>query len=479
MTEAELILIGFFGFSFLLAGVTGLFHAKAVARVSVVGYTILHLAFTAWCWVHRGETLLQFFTLDELGLLMLSVLSILTITTVVHGFVYVKNDAPRRYAIYHAALIALVASMSGAYLANGMTAVWIFVEATTLAVAALIYHDRTPQALEATWKYVFVCSVGIALAYIGILFLGFTVHDARLLHLSFDSVTHIARLANPLYLKIAFVFVLVGYSTKMGLFPMHTVTIDAHSVAPAPISAFISTTLMNVGFLAIFRVYALFSATTILPFMNHLLLLTGILSLLISAGYMLKAKHNKRMLAYSSLENMGIVAIGLGIGGVGYYAAILHIVLHSFTKAGLFYQIGQSYRVMGSYHLDETGEYMNRYPAGATALLLGLLCITAIPPSGMFISELYLFKAMVDGRDFLPLILTAFLLCVVLYALLTRVLHIVYSRPRTLPARPAETVAPWQSISQYLLFGIVIVLCFVQPALLRDLIGQIIQSLPR
>jgi len=115
-------------------------------------------------------------------------------------------------------LIALVTAMSGAYLANGMTVVWIFVEATTLAVAALIYHDRTALALEATWKYVFVCSVGIALAYIGILFLGFTVNDARLLHLSFASVSEIARLADPLYLKIAFVFILIGYSTKMGLF---------------------------------------------------------------------------------------------------------------------------------------------------------------------------------------------------------------------------------------------------------------------
>jgi hydrogenase-4 component F len=369
--------------------------------------------------------------------------------------------------------------MSGAYLANGMTTVWIFVEATTLAVAALICHDRTSIALEATWKYVFVCSLGIALAYLGILFLGFTVHDARLLHLSFDSISEIARMANPLYLKVAFVFVLVGYSTKMGLFPMHTVTVDAHTVAPPPISAFISTTLMNVGFLAIFRIYALFSATTILPFMNHVLILSGMLSLLVSAGYMLKAKHNKRMLAYSSLENMGIVAVALGIGGIGYYAAILHIVLHSFTKAGLFYQMGQSYKVMGTYKLDESGNYMNLYPAGATALLLGFLCITAIPPSGMFISELYLMKAMVVSGNWFLLVAVGILLCFVLYALLTRVLHIVYSQPREKPLHELQKVNPWQTVTQFFLFGIVIFICFYQPGPLRELIESIIKELPK
>jgi hydrogenase-4 component F len=187
---------------------------------------------------------------------------------------------------------------------------------------------------------------------------------------------------------------------------------------------------------------------------------------------------------------MGIVAIALGIGGIGYYAAILHIVLHSFTKAGLFYQIGQSYKVMGTYQLDESGNYMNLYPAGATALLLGLLCITAIPPSGMFISEILVLKAMVMKGDYFYLVLTATLLCFVMYALLTRVLHIVYSQPRQplpvrgapplpLPKRGGEFVNPWQTVSQFILFGMVIFICFVQPASFRALIEGIISGLPK
>lgn len=479
MTFSAVIVTCFFGLSALIALVAGWIHSKSLARGLTIGYTLLHIAFTVFGWLHLNETVLDYFTFDPLGVLLLSVLSLLSVTTVYHGFIYLKDANPRVYAIYHAALIALIAAMSGAYLANGMTTVWIFVEATTLAVAALIYHDRTSVALEATWKYVFVCSIGIALAYLGILFLGFAVHDGRMLHLSFDSIIEIARMANPLYLKIAFVFVLVGYSTKMGLFPMHTVTVDAHTVAPPPISAFISTTLMNVGFLAIFRIYALFSATTILPFMNHVLILSGALSLLVSAGYMLKAKHNKRMLAYSSMENMGIVAIALGVGGIGYYAAILHIVLHSLTKAGLFYQMGISYKVMGTYNLDQSGNYMTLYPAGATALLLGFLCITAIPPSGMFLSELYLMKAMVHSGNWILLTFTALILCFVIYALLIRVLHIVYSKPREKPMHEPQPVNPWQTLTQYILFGMVIFICFVQPAPFREILESIIQTLPK
>lgn len=478
MQAVDNILILFFSLSALLGLLTGLTRSKPLTRTLTILYSAVHLAFTSFAWIHKGETALGYFTFDPLGLLLLSVLSILAVTTIYHGFIYVKQDPPRIYSIYHAALIALIASMTGAYLANGMTMVWIFVEATTLAVAALIYHDRSAMALEATWKYVFVCSVGIAFAYIGILFLGFTTRDSRLLHLSFSTVSEIAKLANPLYLKIAFIFVLVGYSTKMGLFPMHTVTVDAHTVAPPPISAFISTTLMNVGFLAIFRIYELFSATTVLLFMNHTLLISGFLSLLISAGYMLKAKHNKRMLAYSSLENMGIVAVALGTGGIGYYAAILHIVLHSFAKAGLFYQVGQSHKVLGTYNLDESGNYMNLYPAGATALLLGLLCILAIPPSGMFISELLMFKAMVAKGNYLLMILAAMLLIYVLYALLTRVLHIVFSQPRSPAAGIREPVSPWQTVSQFLLFAAVILICFTQPGFFRDIVNEIIKNLP-
>ena len=469
----------FFTISVLLSVSALIFRSKAVVRLIALTFAVVVILFTVYAWFNLNETELSYFTYDSSGVLLLTVLAVLTIPTIYHGFIYTVHDSEKRYSFYHAGIIALMTFMTGAYLANTMTVLWIFVEATTLAVAVLIYHDRTEMSLEATWKYIFICSTGIALAYLGILFLGFIYGRGDAPNLSFSSFSMVISNANPLYLKISFIFVLVGFSTKMGLFPMHTVTIDAHSVAPPPVSALISTTLMNVGFLAIFRVYRLFSQTPVLPFMNHVLILAGLLSLLVSAGYMLKAKHLKRMMAYSSLENMGLVAIALGVGGIGHYAAMLLIVLHSLAKSSLFYQMGQLSRVLHTFRLDDCGRYMKLYPAGAMVLLTGMVCILAIPPSGLFITELMIFSGLVTNGQWFVLIASIILLSFVIYAMSTRIMHITFSAPRNekeiqLPG----TVNPYETVSQFILLAIVILLCFYQPPFLTDMIWQSFQQIP-
>ncbi len=474
------MLLVFFVISVLLCISVMLSGNHTITRVLTLGYAVLLILLTIHGWGSLNETELTYFTYDSTGVLLLTVLALLALPTIYHGFIYTSGDNKNKFNIYHSGLIALMTFMAGAYLANTMTMLWIFVEATTLAVAVLIYHDRTEMALEATWKYVFICSTGIALAYLGILFLGFIYGRGDAPNLSFESFSLAISNANPLYLKISFIFVLVGFSTKMGLFPMHTVTIDAHSVAPPPISALISTTLMNVGFLAIFRVYKLFASTSVLLFMNHVLILAGLLSLLIAAGYMLKAKHLKRMLAYSSLENMGLVAIAIGVGGAGYYAALLLIVLHSFAKSSLFYQMGQLHRILHSFRLDECGRYMKLFPAGAMVLLMGMVSILAIPPSGLFISELMIFRGMVVNSQWFILVAVIILLCFVIYAMSTRIMHITFSDPKdaTVPQLPG-TVRPVEAVSQFILLAIVILICFYQPPFLVDLISHSSAMLPR
>ncbi|MGB8492749.1 MAG: proton-conducting transporter membrane subunit [Bacteroidales bacterium] len=465
-------LLLFFITSALMSILIFLLGNRTITKGITLGFALLHILFTIYCWTNIGKTELGYFTYTSIGVLLLSALSVLTIPTAIHGFIYASKDDTNKYNIYHSALIALMMFMTGAYLANGMTVLWIFVEATTLAVAALIYHDRTEIALEATWKYVFICSTGIALAYLGILFLGF-IYREDASNLSFASLSGIINQANPMYLKIAFVFVLIGFSTKMGLFPMHTVTIDAHSVAPPPISALISTTLMNVGFLAIFRVYTLFSSSSILPFMNNVLIISGMLSLLVAAGYMLKAKHLKRMLAYSSLENMGLVAIAIGVGGIGYYAALLLLILHTLTKSSLFYQMGQLSRVLHTFRLDQCGRYMKLYPAGALVLLVGMVCILAIPPSGLFISEVMILKGLVSNGQWFVLISAIILLCFVIYAMSTRIMHITFSDPRGNDvSAPPDKVNPAETITQFVFLGFVVLMCFFQPPFIVDLINQ-------
>lgn len=468
----------FFIASAVMSILVVLLRNRLATVIITSAFALMQAGLSVYSWFNQGKTELGWFTFDSPGILLLSALSVIIIPTVYHGFIYASSGDSKKFSIYHSALIALITFMSGAYLANGMTVLWIFVEATTLAVAALIYHDRTEAALEATWKYVFICSTGIALAYLGILFLGFIYGRADAASLTFTELSGIISRTNPVYLKIAFLFVLVGFSTKMGLFPMHTVTIDAHSVAPPPVSALISTTLMNVGFLAIFRVYTLFSSTEIFNFMNSVLILAGLLSLLIAAGYMLKAKHLKRMLAYSSLENMGLVAIAVGTGGTGYYAALLLIVLHTFTKSSLFYQMGQLSRVLHTFRLDESGNYMKLYPAGSLVLLLGLVCILAIPPSGLFKAEFMIFMGMVVEGQWIVLVPAVILLCFVIYAMATRFMHINFSDPRNNAAPVPEKISRWEPVSQFVLLGIVVILCFWQPRPLIDIINQTVAVLP-
>ena len=176
---------------------------------------------------------------------------------------------------------------------------------------------------------------------------------------------------------------------------------------------------------------------------------------------------------------MGLVAIAVGVGGIGYYAALLLLVLHSLTKSSLFYQMGQLSRVLHTFKLDECGRYMKLYPAGALILIVGMICILAIPPSGMFITEFLIFKGLVFNDQWFILITAILLLCFVIYAMSIRIMHIVFSDPRNeLSLRPPDNVNAAETISQFLFLGLVVIMCFYQPPFLVDLINQSFASLP-
>jgi len=282
---------------------------------------------------------------------------------------------------------------------------------------------------------------------------------------------------NPLWLKMTFLLILAGFSAKMGLFPLHTVAVDAHTVAPPPISAFISTTLMNVGFLGIFRIYTIISKTEILQWAQNVLIIAGGISIFMAAIQLLKIRHYKRMFAFSSLEHMGIVALGLGVGGPGYYAAILHLVLHAFVKAGLFYQIGQVHRYFKSYWIKDTGNYFRLNPAGALSVILGVVSILAIPPSGLFVTEFLTFKAMILDQKIFLAILILIMLSVLLYSFAKHTFHLLYHVPEKNAAQKLVQPNPFETVSQYVLFGLAIYLGIHPPRFLTELINQTIAIL--
>ena len=192
-----MMLLLFLIVSILISALIVLFKNKTITRILTVAFALLLIWFTVFAWANLNRTELTYFTFDSTGVMLLSVLALLALPTIYHGFIYTRGDDAKKHSIYHASLVALMTFMSGAYMANTMTVLWIFVEATTLAVAVLIYHDRTEMALEATWKYVFICSTGIALAYLGILFLGFIYGRGDAPNLSFSSFANVIDNAKP------------------------------------------------------------------------------------------------------------------------------------------------------------------------------------------------------------------------------------------------------------------------------------------
>jgi len=474
-------------FIIAVALIGGLFFArsKTVHLILLILFNILQWGLTVYECFHFNTVQLAYFKVDGVALIMLIVLSILSTTSSYHSVGYLEHQHKyhttpyRAQAIYYAAFCILITAQTGAFLSSHIAATWIFVELTTFAAAVLIYHERTEYAIEAAWKYLFVCSIAITFAFIGILFLSISAQEAGTTNLSYQSLIQLATTFNPFWLKMAFLFIVVGYSAKMGLFPMHTVCIDAHTVAPPPISAFISTTLMNVGFVAIFRMYTIIDSTSIFPWANNILLIAGTLSVFVAVVYLLRVNHFKRMSAYSSLENMGIVAIGLGVGGIGYYAVFLHLIFHSFTKASVFYQLQQVHRVYNSYLIRNTGGYFKYYTPGAMVILLVFICITAMPPSGMFISEFMIFRGMFEKHYIGLLILILFLLTLAMWALGKNFFRLVYAPPVGFDASHVEKISIKESISQFILLGLVIYLGFNPPQQMVDLINDAIKDLPQ
>src|ERR1035437_10293226 len=306
-------MLGYYLIIGLSIGIVSMLNRNSKVRIMLlVLFLLVQSAMTIYAYSHLNEDNMGYFRYDALGLIFMCVLTLLSYTTIYHSFIYLQHrkDTSRSQSFYFAALIILIIVMTCAYLASHIGIMWVFIELTTLSVAVLIYHERTPLSLEATWKYVFICSIGITITFIGIILLSIAIEETEITNFSFKAIPDQLLHVSASWLKMIFLFMIVGFCTKMGLFPMHPAAIDAHTVAPPPISAFISTTLMNVGFISIFRTYSMFAHTSILPWMNMILFLCGLISIIVSAAYLLKVNHLKRMSAYSSIEHMGLAAIG-------------------------------------------------------------------------------------------------------------------------------------------------------------------------
>ena len=410
-----------------------------------------------------------FFTFDELGTLFYTLLAVVAVFIFIHSEAYLKRDDIKDYRNYFALLMLLTTAITGVYFANNIAITWILLETTTLCGAGILYYRRSEVTLEATWKYLFVCSTGIAIAYLGILLLCAAATNSSL---SYEDLPQIIANGNPLYLKAAFLLVLTGYSCKMEIFPLYTIGVDANFAAPAPASALLSTGLVNAGFLAIFRIYRLFAHTEIFGWVQNVMLIIGVMSLVVGALFLRRTNNYKRFLSYSTVENMGIVAIGLGVGGAGVWAAVFHVVCHTFIKSSLFLQIAIVRQVYNGYRINRLGDYMNLNRVGAAGLIIGAVALLAFPPSPLFVSELMILRqTMAEGQWWLVAVIFL-LLCIVIYSIFSRVIKLCY-QPNQSPTREAPH-ATWLSWSAIVLLGAALVIGLTLPEWLKVWIDQLV-----
>ncbi|MCQ2115568.1 MAG: hypothetical protein MJZ07_05135 [Bacteroidales bacterium] len=461
-----------------LAAVVCIFIGLALSRSRILS-DILGVLFlgvqtmlTVHAFLNPGVTELGYFTYDAFGLILLLTLSIIAFPALLHSRIYLTKPmaTPSSAAAYNASCVLLIAAMTMGYLANHAAVTWIFTEITTLSAAVLIYHHRSKLALEATWKYVFVCAISICFVFVGILFISLALlHDGCSTLFYSDLMAHKATL-NGFWMRLGFLFIFAGFTAKLGLFPMFTAGVDAKDKAPAPAGALLASALMNLGFCGIARIYASISGTPVGEWARMVMLVSALITLFIATIYMARIKNVKRMLAYSGIEHMSVVTLGLCFGKAGFVAAMLHMVMHTFVKSGLFFHFTQLWRQYSSKMIDDMGDYLKLNPFGALVLLFGFVSIAAVPPSGLFFSELLVFKAMIAEGSWWVFVLTAFLLTVLLWAFARSMFRIIF-----LPAaKPVEKIkiSAWESVSQLILFALAAYIGFNPPAFLLNLIEQ-------
>ena len=357
------------------------------------------------------------FAADELNKIFLIVLSTLYLAVAIYNNGYMKDDKSltRKLRHYSYAVLLFVLSMTGAILSSNLGITWIFIEATTLASAYLIYFHKTKHSIEAAWKYVFICSIGIALAFVGIILL--TIATGNLNSLFYNDLYSNAQIFDIFWLKLSFVFILFGIGTKMGLAPVHFWLPDAHAQSPSPISALLSATLLNSAFLMILKVFKVIIIAGCDNYARIILFTMGFLSLFVAAVFVYHINNYKRMLAYSSIENMGILAIGAALGGAGMFAATIHMIGHSFIKASFFMTSGNILKIYKTKKIKSVTGLLEKDNKTGWLWILSCLGIVAFPPSILFISEYLIVKTMLQEGHYWMCTGFLLLLTIVIYGL--------------------------------------------------------------
>ena len=368
--------------------------------------------------------------LDSVGKLVLAYLSVFFCLCAwyIPGYLALRAERPNR--VFCANLFLALTMMTLVVLAHHLGLMWIGMEATTLATAPLLYFNHNARSLEATWKYLIVGSVGIALALLGSFFLAYSaVHAGLESTLLFDDLVALGPQLSPSWLRAAFVLLFVGYGAKMGLAPMHTWKPDAYGEAPGVVGALLAGGVTSCAFLAILRVQQICAGTGQGQVIREMMVGMGLFSMAVAGVFMVGQRDFKRMLAYSSVEHMGILILGVGLGAAGIYGALLHLLNNGFTKCILFLSAGNIHRAYGSKSVDAVVGALRRVPFSGGLFLIGFLAITGAPPFGPFLSEFTIANAAFSTGQFWAGGVYLALLAIVFIGMGATVLRVVQGDP--------------------------------------------------
>jgi hydrogenase-4 component F len=390
----------------------------------------------------------RLFFIDSFNVFLVALTAFVGFTTAIFSRPYMQIErdhgrlTPSRLRLYHSMYQVFIFTMLLVLLSNNMGILWVALEAATLATVLLVSLYRTPASLEAAWKYFILCGVGIAQALFGTILLYFAaekVLGAGGGALLWTELNGVKAELEPTVLSLAFVFLLVGYGTKVGLVPLHNWLPDAHAEGPTPVSAVLSGLLLNVALYAVIRCKVLVEGSLQTAFARELLMGFGLVSVVVAAFLLSRQKDVKRLFAYSSIEHMGIITFAFGMGGpIANFAGLLHMTVHSLTKSAIFFAVGHAAQKTGTQLIDGIRGLVTVSPLIGWGLALGSLAILGMPPFGVFASEfLILTSAMREHPWATPFLLLS--LGVAFAAVFSKVQPMVFgdATAARLPHRPA------------------------------------------
>jgi hydrogenase-4 component F len=441
-------------------------RAHAPRRALLVAVAAAHAGLVGWLWIDpaRFPPVGAWLAVDGLAKLFLAITStlFLGVSLSTLGFLRLESGSTRTdpeegflfdntpEARFTACLLGFLATMTLVTVSRHFGLLWVAIEATTLVSAPLISYHRHHRSLEATWKYLLLCSVGIAVALLGTYFIAAAVPRGAGSggSLTFTSLAEVAGRLDTRWLKAGFLLLLVGYGTKMGLAPLHAWLPDAHSEAPSVVSALLSGALLNCAFLAILRILSVCAAAGLGQWSRTAMLALGLASMAVAAGLIIGQQDYKRMLAYSSVEHMGILAVGIGLGGPGTWAALFHAVNHSLAKAALFLLAGNILAAYGTKKSSEVSGALRSLPITGALWIAGFFAIAGAPPFGAFSSELAILRAAVGSGSWAVAALYSLFLVAVFAGMLAMLVRMAHGNGRA----AAPTREPWLTVAAPALF---------------------------